>query len=160
MSQDVRQWFKDVVCENEDAYQFEVEDLAENSVGNWGTLDYLSFLCYTTAIKKLILENDVIGYKQQLYKAGRYFELYILAEPLNIPSHPRYEKGETCFKGTANHYGDLYSALISQNTELIVSLAHLLGWRGEEEDFKINVNAGIKLTHFSRFKIDPPRCLI
>ncbi|MBH8605419.1 hypothetical protein [Thermoactinomyces sp. CICC 10522] len=138
MSLDVRQWFKDVVCKNEDAYQFEVEDLAENSVGNWGTLDYLSYLCYTIAIKKLILENDVIGFKQQLYKSGRYFELYILAEPLNVPSHPRYVKGETHFKGTADNFEGLYSALISQHPELIVSLAHLLGWRGEEEDFKIN----------------------
>ncbi|MBA4544602.1 immunity 49 family protein [Thermoactinomyces daqus] len=139
MSLDVRQWFKDVVCEHEEAYQFDVENLVkDNSLGNWMILDHLSYLCYTIAIKKLILENDVIGYKQQLYKAGRYFELYVLAEPLNVPSHPRYVKGENCFKGTANYYGDLYSALISQNPELIVSLAHLLGWRGEEEDFKIN----------------------
>ncbi|MBA4601547.1 hypothetical protein [Thermoactinomyces mirandus] len=138
MSQDLLQGLKNVVDRHEEDYFFKVEASREDpTLGNWLKLDSLSHLCYSMAVKRLVLEKNVIEYKQQLYKSGRYLELYILSERLNVPHHPRYVKGATNFKSTADYYGGFYSPLISQNKRLIESMAHLIGWRGEE-DFKVN----------------------
>ncbi|MGA8941568.1 MAG: hypothetical protein WB502_02465 [Thermoactinomyces sp.] len=148
MSQDLLQWLKDVVDRDEEDYFFKVEASREDpTIGNWQKLYGLSHLCYAMAVKRLVLEKNVIEYKQQLYKSGRYLELFILSERLNAPHHPRYVKGLSVFRSTADYYDGFYSPLISQNKRLIESMAHLIGWRGEEEDFKAN-DLNPELGHF------------
>lgn len=139
MTKDLMKWLTNVVNTHEQDYLFRIEYLSSGkSTSNWHVLNGLSYHSFAIAVKKLVLENNVLEYKKYMYKSGRYHELFILAERLNDPEHPRYVKGMNDFNSTADKYGCLYSALISQDERLIESLSHLIGWRGEEEDFKIN----------------------
>ncbi|MFD1397260.1 hypothetical protein ACFQ40_16105, partial [Kroppenstedtia eburnea] len=99
--------------------------------------DSVSYAAQIIAVKKIAIDRDVVGAKQMFYLSTKSDEAILLAEPYNTPDHPRYSRAFISRSGI-EYFPNLMKALISQHRELIDSMAHLIGWKDEQEPEILN----------------------
>ena len=99
--------------------------------------DSVSYAAQIIAVKKIAIDRDVVGAKQMFYLSAKSDEAILLAEPYNTPDHPRYSRAFISRSGI-EYFPNLMKALISQHRELIDSMAHLIGWKDEQEPEILN----------------------
>ncbi|MFD1427656.1 hypothetical protein [Kroppenstedtia sanguinis] len=97
----------------------------------FATAEIIAYAAQIIAVKKIAIDRDVVGAKQMFYLSAKSDEAILLAEPYNTPDHPRYSRAFISRSGI-EYFPNLMNALISQHRELIDSMAHLIGWKDEQ----------------------------
>lgn len=103
----------------------------------FATAEIIAYAAQIIAVKKIAIDRDVVGAKQMFYLSAKSDEAILLAEPYNTPDHPRYTEAFISRSGI-EYFSNLMKASISQHRELIDSMAHLIGWKDEQEPEILN----------------------
>ncbi|MFD1428314.1 hypothetical protein, partial [Kroppenstedtia sanguinis] len=82
---------KEIAVEGEESF---VECVLRLKDGNfsWDLPGLIASDVKVMAIKSLLVDNNVIEFKRQLYMAAKYIEANLLAEPLNTLENQHYTK--------------------------------------------------------------------
>lgn len=138
------QYFPEIFKEIIEEQNEHIEDYRENGLpGNAGYYyELLADGFRDIAIGEIVLNEDVIKSKQSFYLAGKMQEVLYLNYDIK-------KNGITGDCVNSNKYTSLFMALISDNEELINSLAGLFGGRikEEEEDHEFNKAVGYALKY-------------
>ncbi|MGF7088675.1 hypothetical protein JOD24_002524, partial [Kroppenstedtia sanguinis] len=124
---------KEIAVEGEESFVECVLRLKERDF-TWNLLSGMVLDVKMMMIKSLLVDNNVIEFKRQLYMAAKLTETITLAQPLNNPESPHYAKSFP-HRIISGHHEAFYWALISEHSGVVESLAHLLGWKGEKWEF-------------------------
>lgn len=145
------QYFPEIFNEIIEEQNEHIEDYRENGLpGNAGYYyELLANGFRDIAIGEIVLNKDVIKSKQSFYLAGKMQEV--------LYQHYDMKKNDiTADCVNANKYTSLFMALLSDNEDLINSLAKLFGGRikEEEEDHEFNKAVGYALKYMLLGEMD------
>ena len=124
---------KEIALKREETFHRRAQPLREGSF-SWDLPGSMASYAKVIGIKSLLIDNDVIELKRQLFMAAKCTEAIILAEPLNVKESQHYTKSFS-YRIISGHHEAFYWALISEHPGVVESLAHLLGWKGEKWEF-------------------------
>lgn len=151
MSEEI-DWLKQMAEEGMEDLRSSLKQIREDPTTKWDFPWAISRETEVIAIKKIIVDRDVIAFKQMAYTIAKCYEAIFLAEPYNTEESPRYTKPYSYI--CTNKIEVLSWALVSQHKPLIESLAHLMGYKGEEWELKQGVGReGVALTFATKYLI-------
>lgn len=101
-----------IALEGEEAFVGRVQRLKERNF-KWNLLGGVASDVNMMAIKSLLVDNDVMEFKRQLYMAEKCTEAVILSEPLNTPESPHYTKSFP-YRIISGHHDAFCWALIGE----------------------------------------------